>query len=149
MSLLLLLNPKQFGSGSNIDPGPDIWINILDGWKRKRKEQERESEPEVEKAAKIAVQIPKDNPRTDELEQQIVQFRTLSDQLSALNEAVAKLEKLENVRASEIEQKQRELEQQILAEMALDIKRRDIARKILEMMEEEELFMLVVTGQLS
>ena len=148
MSLLILLNPKQ--RGGVIDAGPEIWINLLEKWDKQKKEakhrEELEDLDDTNVVERVIAPAPVKETRTLELQAGIASFSLLSQQLEAIRAQIELLALAKLQEQAVIEAQVKEFERQLQLQVEIDIKRAELARKILEMQDEEEAFWYLITN---
>lgn len=151
MTIVLVLNPKQYPTTTATPEGPEIWIDILEGW-RKRKHVRPEPEPEPEEIAAVepivATPILDNSTITAELADQIREFRAVSARLEEIEASIARHLAEQAAIEAEREAMARayaEYQRQLAIEREIARQRAEIARKILEMQEEEEVLMYLMT----
>lgn len=143
MSLLLLINPKQFGSSvPELDFfGDGPWLRkYVENYKKRQAfqdeiEEEREegiSQELLDTQEEVNEPTPPPKLYSDYIEKELAQYSLLIDELRALEDSLKAISELNKLKQIELE-KQRVLEQ-----------KKALAKKILEMQEEEYALMMLL-----
>ncbi len=157
--MLFFFRPKAYGGTAPI-PASIVGPWIVQELKKRKKRQEEEAEKkeakelkeepqEVEKATKITIEALKEDSTptySKELEKELRDFALASARLDLLSKEIELLARQKAIEEESLRQEAiRQYNLMVEREIALEMERQRIAKKILEMQEEEEalLFLLL------
>lgn len=151
--MLLLLRPRFGGGGvtptPTLDYGPEIWVEYAEILKKRKKQDDelkealKEDDPiEASQVDDIIEEITAENSANETEENQRF-TKPLNDEILNFMRISLELEKLKlQIAAFTVENELRQRE--LLRQQAIELQRQAIAKKILEMKEEEEVLLFLL-----